>query len=69
MPAGNPGAGLIQHRRSWSTRVTPTAAVTVGSSDVNLARNTATVTFGFNEAPVGFTLANITAQSAGRSAI
>ena len=54
-------AGISQSGPLIDT-LTPTAAVSVSSSDVNLASNTATVTFGFNEAPVGFTAANINAQ-------
>jgi hypothetical protein len=38
--------------------VTPTALVAVNSSDVNLAHNTATVTFTFSEAPTDFSLAH-----------
>ena len=59
--AGNPGAASSSTPFLVDT-LTPTAAVSVSSSDVNLASNTATVTFGFNEAPVGFTAANINAQ-------
>ncbi len=59
--AGNPGAASSSTPFLVDT-LTPTAQVTVSSSDVNLANNTAMVTFKFNEAPVGFTAANIKAQ-------
>src|SRR5436853_7905956 len=39
----------------------PTASVSVNSTDVNLAHITATVTFSFSEAPTDFTLANTSA--------
>ena len=42
--------------------VTPTAAVTIDHSDVNLAPNTALVTFSFSEAPTDFAASNTTAK-------
>ena len=42
--------------------MTPTVAVTIDHSDVNLAANTALVTFSFSEAPTDFTAANITTK-------
>ena len=55
---GNPGTAAST---SFTVdTVTPTAAVTVDHSDVNLAANTALVTFSFSEAPTDFTAANIT---------
>ena len=41
--------------------VTPTVAVATSNSAVNLADDTATITFTFSEAPVGFSLADTTA--------
>jgi probable HAF family extracellular repeat protein len=40
---------------------TPTVSVSINSADVNLANNTAAVTFAFSEAPAAFTLADTTA--------
>jgi hypothetical protein len=40
---------------------TPTVAVSIDRSDINLAHNSGTVTFTFSEAPTDFTAANITA--------
>ena len=57
---GNPGTGATSTAFVVDT-VTPTAAVTVGSSDVNLAAHTALVTFTFSEATSDFTLADTTA--------
>ena len=57
--SGNP-ATLASQTVTVDT-VTPTAAVTVGSSDVNLAAHTALVTFTFSEATSDFTLADTTA--------
>ena len=52
---GNPGAGAST---SFTVdTVTPTASVSINNSDVNLAANTALVTFNFSEAPTTFTLA------------
>jgi VCBS repeat-containing protein len=41
--------------------ITPTVSVSINSSDVNVAHNTATMTFNFSEAPSTFTLADTTA--------
>jgi hypothetical protein len=41
--------------------VTPTVAVSINSTDVNLAHSTATVSFAFSEAPTAFTLADTSA--------
>jgi len=41
--------------------VTPTVTVTTSNYDVNVANNTATVTFSFSEAPTSFVLADTTA--------
>ena len=41
--------------------VAPTVGVTIDNPSLNLAHNTATVTFAFSEAPTGFTLADTTA--------
>src|SRR5260370_18371935 len=46
---GNPGSATASTAFVVDT-VTPTAAVTVASSDVNLAANTALVTFTFSKA-------------------
>ena len=40
--------------------MTPTVAVAINSTDVNLAHNTATVTFTFSEAPTSFGLSDVT---------
>ena len=62
---GNPGTAAST---SFTVdTVTPTAAVSINSSDVNLAANTATVTFNFSEAPTDFTPAT-SAPLAARSA-
>src|SRR5260370_30995479 len=58
---GNPGSATASTAFVVDT-VTPTAAVTVASSDVNLAANTALVTFTFSEAPTDFTLAKTSAN-------
>src|SRR5262249_57038555 len=42
--------------------VTPTVTVLIDHSDVNLANNTAMVMFTFSEAPIDFSLANVTAN-------
>src|SRR5256885_7992249 len=42
----------------WSSEMASSA---LNSTDVNLAHNTATVTFSFSEAPTDFTLANTSA--------
>ena len=52
---GNPGAGGSSDDFIVDT-VTPTVAVSLDSSDVNLAAPTALVSFTFSEAPTGFTL-------------
>src|SRR5437764_668104 len=57
---GNPGTGATSSLFAVDT-VTPTASVSVNSTDVNLAHNTATVTFSFSEAPTDFTMANTSA--------
>jgi hypothetical protein len=57
--AGNTGASAAVTYTLES--VAPTAAVSLNSGDVNLASNTATVTFAFSEAPVDFSLANTSA--------
>ena len=41
--------------------VTPTVAVSINSTDVNVANDTATVTFAFSEAPTAFALADTSA--------
>ena len=41
--------------------VTPAVTVTTSSTDVNVANNTATVTFSFSEAPTNFSLAHVSA--------
>jgi hypothetical protein len=41
--------------------VTPTVTVSIDNRDVNVARPTATVSFVFSEAPIAFTLADVTA--------
>ena len=57
---GNPGTGATSTAFVVDT-VTPTVSVAVNSSDVNLAHNTATVTFTFSEAPTDFSLAHTSA--------
>ena len=57
---GNPGRRRHQHDFVVDT-ITPTLAVTVGSSDVNLAHGTALVSFTFSEAPSISALADTTA--------
>ena len=56
----NPGTGFTSTAFVVDT-VTPSVGVTVGSSDVNLAANTALVTFTFSEATSDFKLADTTA--------
>ena len=56
----NPGTGATSTAFVVDT-VTPSVGVTVGSSDVNLAANTALVTFTFSEATSDFKLADTTA--------
>ena len=41
--------------------VTPTVTVSIDNRDVNVARPTATMSFAFSEAPIAFTLADVTA--------
>jgi Bacterial Ig-like domain len=41
--------------------VTPTAAVSINNTDVNVANGTGTVTFTFSEAPTDFSLAHTSA--------
>src|SRR5208282_4701356 len=57
---GNPGTAASA--TFTVDTLTPTAAVTIDHSDVNLAANTALVTFSFSEAPTDFTAANITTK-------
>jgi probable HAF family extracellular repeat protein/ELWxxDGT repeat protein len=57
---GNTGAGGGTTSFTVDT-VTPTVTVSINNTDVNLANNTAMVTFSFSEAPTDFTLANVTA--------
>src|ERR1700675_1024797 len=57
---GNLGTGSTSAAFVVDT-VTPTASVAVNSSDVNVAANTATVTFSFSEAPTDFALAHTSA--------
>ena len=56
----NPGTGATSTAFVVDT-VTPTVGVAVASSDVNLAANTALVTFSFSEATSDFKLADTTA--------
>ena len=63
---GNPGSGGSTPTFTVDT-VTPTVAVSINSTDVNLAHNTATVTFTFSEAPTSFGLSDVT-LAAGRLA-
>ena len=65
---GNPGAGGSTTPFTVDT-VTPTVAVAINNTDVNLADNTATVTFTFSEAPTTFTLADTTATGGTLSAL
>src|SRR6202040_318755 len=58
--SGNLGTGSTATAFVVDT-VTPTAAVAVDSSDVNVAHGTATVTFSFTEAPTDFSLAHTSA--------
>ena len=57
---GNPGAAGASSAFVVDT-VTPTVAVGLSSADVNIARNTATVTFAFSAAPAAFSLSDATA--------
>src|SRR4029077_9607731 len=57
---GNAGTGATSTAFVVDT-VAPTASVTVNSAFVNLAHNTALVTFAFSEAPTDFTLAHTSA--------
>src|SRR6202035_1085718 len=57
---GNLGTGSTSSPVVVDT-VPPPATIAVGSSDVNVAANTATVSFSFSEAPTDFTLANTSA--------
>jgi ribosomal protein L6P/L9E len=54
---GNAGAGGSTAPFTVDT-VTPTVAVSIDNTDVNVAHNTGTVTFTFSEAPTSFTLAD-----------
>ena len=47
-----------------TTTVTPTVAVSINSTTLNLAYNTATVTFTFSEAPTDFSLNDVTSAEA-----
>ena len=59
---GNGTAGTGGSTPSFTVdTVTPTVAVSIDNTDVNLAHGTATVTFAFSEAPTSFTLADTTA--------
>jgi hypothetical protein len=57
---GNAGVGGSSAAFTVDT-VTPTVSVAINSSDVNLAHNTATVTFTFSEAPTDFSLPHTSA--------
>ena len=57
---GNAGIGGSTTPFTVDT-VTPTVAVAINNTDVNLAHNTGTVTFTFSEAPTAFILADTTA--------
>jgi ribosomal protein L6P/L9E len=57
---GNAGAGGITAAFTVDT-VTPTVAVSIDNTDVNVADGAGTVTFAFSEAPVAFTLADTSA--------
>jgi Bacterial Ig-like domain len=57
---GNPGTGGSTPSFTVDT-VTPTVAVAISGADVNLAGDTAAVTFTFSEAPSAFTLADTSA--------
>jgi hypothetical protein len=69
--AGTSGTDTLQVRAydgiqwsNWSNSftVTPlTVAVTTSNSDVNLAHNTATISFSFSEAPTDFSLSHVVA--------
>ena len=49
--------------------VTPTVSVGLSSKDVNIAHNTATVTFAFSEAPIAFSLSDVTTVGGKLSAL
>ena len=65
---GNPGAAGASSDFVVDT-VTPTVAVGLSSTDVNIAHNTATVTFTFSEAPTAFSLSDVTAVGGKLSAL
>ena len=65
---GNPGAAGSSSDFVVDT-VTPTVSVGVSSTDVNIAHNTATVTFAFSEAPTAFSLSDVTAVGGKLSAL
>src|SRR5262249_35563721 len=58
--AGNAGTGGSTPLFTVDT-VTPTVTVTTSNTDVNVANNTAAVTFSFSEAPTSFVLADTVA--------
>jgi hypothetical protein len=57
---GNAGSGGSTAPFTVDT-VTPTVAVSISNTDVNVADDTGTVTFAFNQAPVDFALTDVTA--------
>ena len=57
---GNAGAGGSTASFTVDT-VTPTVAVSIDNTDVNVANDTGTVTFAFSEAPTSFVLADTSA--------
>jgi hypothetical protein len=57
---GTTGGGSSSGNFTVDT-VTPTVAVTTSNSDVNLAHNTATISFSFSEAPADFSLSHASA--------
>src|SRR5260370_8489260 len=59
-----PRSPLFPHTTPFRS-VTPSVAVSISSSDVNVAASTATVSFVFSEAPTDFTLAGDTTASGG----
>ena len=65
---GNPGAAGASSDFVVDT-VTPTVSVGVSSTDVNIAHNTATVTFAFSEAPTAFSLSDVTTVGGKLSAL
>ncbi len=56
---GNGGSDVVVTAPTQTP--SPTVTVSIGRNDVNLANNTATVTFAFSAAPASFTSADITA--------